>query len=55
MSKFLGELRIKLDSGEQFGISVKRIFKKKFLGIRENLAICLREHAGTDPLVASVF
>ena len=42
MSKFIGELGIKLDFGEEFGISVKRIFKKKFLGIREIFTICLR-------------
>ena len=41
MSKLLGELGIKLDSGEQFGIYVKRIFKKKLLGKREILEICL--------------
>ena len=37
MSNFSRELEIKMNSGEQFGISFKGKVKKTFLGIREIL------------------
>ena len=46
---FLGELGIKLDSGEEFGIFAKRTFKEKLLGIREILEICLGNMRAQTP------